>query len=184
MTYFMASITKKVIRGKPYYYARECKRVDGKPKIVWQQYLGKAEDIIAAVSERPSGEPVIAQPVEATVTDFGAVVALYDLAERLGLVDTIDRHVSKKGSGPTVGTYLLVATLNRCVAPTSKASIGKWFQGTALRRLVDINTKQLTSQRYWENMDRISGKAIEAIERDGTPNTPTSSILLLPACVR
>jgi transposase len=168
MTYFMASITKKVIRGKPYYYARECKRVDGKPKIVWQQYLGKAEDIIAAVSERPSGEPVIAQPVEATVTDFGAVVALYDLAERLGLVDTIDRHVSKKGSGPTVGTYLLVATLNRCVAPTSKASIGKWFQGTALRRLVDINTKQLTSQRYWENMDRISGKAIEAIERDVT----------------
>ena len=42
MTYSMASITKKVIRGKPYYYARECKRVDGKPKIVWQKYLGRA----------------------------------------------------------------------------------------------------------------------------------------------
>ena len=36
MTYNMASITKKMIRGKPYYYARECKRVKGKPKIVWQ----------------------------------------------------------------------------------------------------------------------------------------------------
>lgn len=164
----MASITKKVIRGKPYYYARECKRVDGKPKIVWQKYLGKAEDIIAAVSERPAGEPIIAQPVEATVTEFGAVVALYDLAERLGIVDIIDRHVPKSGSGPTVGTYMLVATLNRCVAPTSKASIGKWFQDTALRRLVDIETKQLTSQRYWDNMDRVSSKAIEAIEQDVT----------------
>ncbi len=168
MTYMMASITKKVIRGKPYYYARECKRVDGKPKIVWQQYLGKVEDIVAAVSARPSGEPAIAQPVEATVTDFGAVVALYDLAERLGIVDIIDQHVPKRGSGPTVGTYMLVATLNRCVAPTSKASIGKWFEDTALRRLVDLKTKQLTSQRYWDNMDRISSEAIEAIERDIT----------------
>ncbi len=164
----MASITKKVIRGKPYYYARECKRVDGKPKIVWQKYLGKAEDIIAAVFERPAGEPAIAQPVEATVTDFGAVCALYDLAERLGLVDIIDRHVPKKGSGPTVGNYMLVATLNRCIAPTSKASIGAWFQDTALRRLVDIEAKQLTSQRYWDNMDRVSSEAIEAIERDVT----------------
>jgi len=31
----MPSLTKKIIRGRAYYYARECKRVDGKPKIVW-----------------------------------------------------------------------------------------------------------------------------------------------------
>jgi hypothetical protein len=42
----MPSLTKKIIKGKPYYYARECRRVDGKPKIVWQKYLGRAEDII------------------------------------------------------------------------------------------------------------------------------------------
>ena len=44
----MASLTKKVIRGRAYYYARECKRVNGRPKIVWQKYLGRAEDIIEA----------------------------------------------------------------------------------------------------------------------------------------
>jgi hypothetical protein len=33
------STVKKAIRAKPYYYVRECKRVDGKPKIVWQKYL-------------------------------------------------------------------------------------------------------------------------------------------------
>lgn len=164
----MATITKKVIRGKPYYYARECKRVGGKPKIVWQKYLGRADDIIAAVTDHPAGEHVLAQPDEAVVTDFGAVVALYDLANRLGLRDRIDSHVPKESSAPTVGTYLLVAILNRCVAPTSKASIGKWFQNTALRRLIDIETKQLTSQRYWDNMDRVSSEAIEAIERDIT----------------
>lgn len=42
----MASIIKKTIRGRPYYYARECKRVEGKPKIVWQKYLGRAEDLL------------------------------------------------------------------------------------------------------------------------------------------
>ena len=174
MTYGMASITKKIIRGKPYYYARECKRVNGKPKIVWQKYLGRPEDIIAAMVERRKGpQPIpipipIPKPKEAVITDFGAVAALYDLAQRLGLTEHIDRHVPKNGSGPSVGTYLLVAILNRCVAPCSKAGIGTWFQGTVLRRLMDIETRQLTSQRYWDNMDRVSTEAIKAIERDIT----------------
>lgn len=167
MTYPMASLTKKIIRGKPYYYARECKRVNGRPKIVWQKYLGRPEEIIAALTQSPAAAP-IPQPKEATVTEFGAVVALYDLAQRLSLVEHIDRHVPKIGPGPTVGTYLLAAILNRCVAPCSKASLAAWFRDTALRRLMDIEARQLTSQRFWENMDRVSRKAIEAIERDAT----------------
>jgi transposase len=108
------------------------------------------------------------QPEEAVVTEFGAVVALYDLARRLRLVEHVDQHVPKRGPGPSVGTYLLVAVINRCVDPQSKAGIGAWFQKTALRRLVDIEARQLTSQRYWDNMDRISHEAIVAIERDLT----------------
>jgi transposase len=162
----MASIIKKTIRGKPYYYARECKRVDGKPKIVWQKYLGKAEDIIEALTQPESQTVAPVAPTEAVVTEFGAVVALYDLAQRLRLVDHIDRHAPKRGTGPSVGTYLLVAILNRCVAPCSKASIADWFQDTALRRLAGIEARQLSSQRFWDNMDRVSSEAIAAIERD------------------
>jgi len=40
----MASITKKKIKGNIYYYVRESKRIDGKPKIVWQKYLGTIEN--------------------------------------------------------------------------------------------------------------------------------------------
>ncbi len=158
----MASIIKKTIHGKPYYYARECQRIDGKPKIVWQKYLGKADDIIAALTQAPA----VAEASSAVVTEFGAVAALYDLAARLGLVEHIDRHVPKRGSGPTVGTYLLVAIINRCVAPCSKAGIAEWFQDTALRRLMGIEARQLSSQRFWDNMDRVSSEAIAAIERD------------------
>jgi transposase len=158
----MASIVKKTIRGKPYYYARECQRIDGKPKIVWQKYLGKADDIVAALTQPPGA----VEPGYAVVTEFGAVTALYDLAERLGFVQHIDTHVPKRGAGPTVGTYLLVAILNRCLAPCSKAGIAEWFKDTALRRLVGIEARQLTSQRFWDNMNRVSGEALRAIERD------------------
>jgi transposase len=168
MTYSMPSITKKMIRGKPYYYARECKRINGKPKITWQQYLGRPEDIIKAMTEGPPQAAKRSKAKEAIITDFGAVTALYDLAKRLCLTEHIDRHAPKQGSGATVGDYLLVAILNRCVAPCSKASIGKWFQGTVLRRLMDIDTEQLSSQRFWENMDRVSHEAIVSIERDIT----------------
>src|SRR5216684_9015945 len=165
MTYSMVSISKKTIRGKTYYYARECRRVDGKPKIVWQKYLGKAEDIVAAL-----GQPRVVSPASAVVTEFGAVTALFDLAQRLRLVEHIDRHVpARRGpSGPSVGTYLLVAALNRCVEPRSKAQIATWFDRTVLRRLLDIHPEQLSSQRFWDQMDRVSAAAIVAIERDLT----------------
>jgi len=163
----MASITKKVIGGNTYYYARECKRVDGKPKIVWQKYLGKADDVIAALSDKgKDGIPDPPAPKEAVISEFGAVAALYDIAQGLDLVRHIDRHVPKRGSGPSVGTYMLVAAINRCVAPTSKARIADWFEETMLRRLVRIEAGQLTSQRFWDHMDRIPHEAIERIEQD------------------
>jgi transposase len=162
----MASITRKKIRGGTYYYARECKRVDGKPKIVWQKYLGKAEDIISAVIQEHI--PVPEPQKEGLIVDLGAVAALYDLSERIDVVGIIDEHVPKRGKGPSVGTYVLVATINRCVAPCSKAQVGEWFEGTVLRRLVNIEKRQLTSQRFWDNMDRISESAIRDIEADIT----------------
>ena len=41
----MSSLYKKTINGKPYYYLREMARVDGKPKMVNEDYLGSAADI-------------------------------------------------------------------------------------------------------------------------------------------
>ena len=76
----MASLVKKKIGGKAYYYARECKRVDGRPKIVWQKYLGKAEDIVRCMTD--AGAPAPSQPQEALIAEFGAVAALYDLVHR------------------------------------------------------------------------------------------------------
>ncbi len=161
----MASLTAKKINGRTYYYLRECAWVDGRPKIVRQKYLGTAEAVAAAIENKamPGGDV----RSEAQVLEFGAVTALYDLAKRLDVVEIIDRHVPKQDrGGPTVGTYLLLAALNRCVAPSSKAQLASWYEGTVLPRWLKLKPAQLSSQRFWDNMSRVSEETIVAIERE------------------
>ena len=155
----MPSITAKKIKGHTYYYARQSKRINGKPKIVWQKYLGRAEDVLAAFDHQP-------KPQEILVYEFGVIAALYDIACQLNLVHHIDQHVPKRGASVSVGTYLLIAILNRCVAPCSKNSIADWYASTILPRLLGVDASQLTSQRFWDNMDRIPRTAMVQIERD------------------
>ncbi len=160
----MASLTAKKINGHTYYYLRECAWVDGKPKIVKQTYLGSADAIAAALGKAPSALAVVPG---APVLEFGAVAALYDLAQRLGIVELIDRYVPKRrGPGPSVGTLLLLAAINRAVGATSKARLATWYERTSLPRWMKLKAGQLTSQRFWDNMDRVPEEAIIGIERE------------------
>ena len=109
----MASLTAKVIHGKTYYYARECQRVNGKPKIVRTVYLGAADELIAAATEQK--QRLFPQPQSVDIAAFGDVVALYDLAEQIGLVELLDRHLPNREQGLSVGQYLLLAAINRAV---------------------------------------------------------------------
>src|SRR5437588_11164535 len=155
----MPSLTKKIVRGKPYYYLRECQRVHGKPKIVKTIYLGSPQRIYDRLL-RP-------QPAQIAFQEFGGSAAVFSLAQTLDVVATIDRHVPKRGTqGPSVGQYLLLAALNRCLAPTSKAKLAEWYGKTVLTRLLPLSSTQLTSQRFWDNMERVSPAQIAAVEDD------------------
>src|SRR5712691_12434307 len=81
----MASLTAKQIDGHTYYYARYCQRVQGKPKIVRQVYLGKLEDLVAAAEQ--SHQPP--QPLQTEVAAFGDVAAQLDLVP---LLDSVLPH--------------------------------------------------------------------------------------------
>jgi transposase len=155
----MPSLTKKIVRGRAYYYLRESQRVNGKPKIVSTLYLGSAESIRDRL--------LSPQPVEVAVREFGGSAATLSMAQACDVVSTIDRHVPKRGNqGPSVGQYLLLAALNRCLAPSSKAGIAHWYSKTALPRLLPFTPSQLSSQRFWDNMERVSAAQIAAIEQD------------------
>jgi transposase len=158
----MASIQRRLIHGRPYYYLVESRRVNGKPRPVIVKYLGRAEALLERLAEADRK----ALPSEAEVTDFGAVAALWDLAGRIDLAATIDRHVPKRDQGATVGTYLTLAAINRCVATTSKTAFAGWYRKTALARLVPIAMPLLSGQRFWDAMSAVSSEAIRAIEAE------------------
>jgi hypothetical protein len=156
----MGTIIQKMKKGRPYYYAVESARVKGKPRIVWQKYLGTVEAIVA----RTEGTKPPA-PKEAVLFEAGGVAALIRIAQRLSLMDVINKEVPKRNQGPTVGHYILLAALNRALAPCSKLAIGDWYEQTVLRRLWRFNKTAFSSQRFWDHMSMVSEGAIEAIQK-------------------
>lgn len=119
----MASIIKKRKGNQVYYYAAECKRLNGKPRIVWQKYLGKLDDIV----RRPDSGQAF-NPSSGEIFSFGSVAALWSITRRLRLTETIDRVVPKREQGPSVGEYMLIAAINRAVEPTSINA--RWGSGS------------------------------------------------------
>jgi len=158
----MASVTKKKIKGHVYWYLRECRRVDGRPKIVWQKYLGTAEDIRRAYEavEHPP------KPRKVAVAQFGAVAALFKMAQQAGIAETVDRHVPKRNQGLSTGQYILLAALNRAVCPKSKAAFADWYPTTSLRRFIPATAQLLASPRFWDHFDRLDEETIAAIEME------------------
>jgi len=156
----MASLTHKIINGYKYYYARVCKRVNGKPKIVETHYLGTVEKMIQNSQQSQD----IPEAREVCIQQLGVTAALYDIAKRLQLVEIVDRYVTKRKQGPTVGQYMLIAAINRAAHPTSKSALAEWFENTVGPRLFAINPKQLTSQAFWNHMDMLKKDDLINIE--------------------
>lgn len=155
----MASITKKIKKGRPYYYAVKSKRVDGKPRIVWQKYLGTIEAIVNRAEEcKPP------KPKHTVIFEAGGIAAILGITQRLKLLDLINEVVSKREQGPTVAHYILLAAFNRALEPLSKVAIGNWYEQTVLRRLWGFRKSCFTSQRFWDHMDRFSEQDIKEIQ--------------------
>ena len=155
----MACIIKKKKKNRWYYYAVESARVDGKPRIVWQKYLGTVDAIV-----KRAEEVAPPKPKETVIFEAGGVAALLRIAQRLGLAELIDEAIPKREQGPSVGQYMVLAALNRALAPCSKLAIGDWYEGTVLRRLWRVPKTAFSSQRFWDHMDRISGEAIDSVQ--------------------
>ena len=118
----MPSIVGKRRGRHTYYYLVESARVDGKPRIVSQEYLGTAEEVMAKLAGAGSGEPVRSQHKR-----FGDLAGVWSVLQRLGVVEIVDSVVPRRpDAGASVGTYIALATANRVVAPCSKLAFADW----------------------------------------------------------
>ena len=159
----MASLYKKVVNGKPYWYLREMARVDGKPKMVSERYLGSAADIEALLEARESG----VLPARTRHLGFGDVAAVWGVLGRLDVVGVIDAVVGARRSdaGASVGSYLALAALNRVVAPRSKLAFADWWRTTAADRFSRIGAAVLDHRRFWDAMHTITLAQLAEVEQ-------------------
>ena len=155
----MASLIKKRVKGRTYYYVAESKRINGKPRMVKQWYLGSIEKLI----EIAEGRVDKAEPRQIACEQEGAVAVLSGIAKELGIKEIVDAVVTKRRQGMSVGSYVLIAALNRAIAATSKTKLKEWCAGTALHLYEDFEAAKLDSQNFWDNFDKIAAKDVEAI---------------------
>lgn len=164
----MATISKRTNKSGTYYYLVESARVNGKPRIVKQVYLGTAERIEKAVTSI-SSDISVPDPKLVTVYDFAAVTALYSVAERIGVSQIIDDIAGKRKQGLYVSSSLLIAAINRAVDPTSKNTIYEWFEKTVLYKIFPgANKKNLSSQGFWNNMSILDEDKLRRMEDEIT----------------
>ena len=157
----MASLTKKIVNGRPYYYLRETARVEGRVKVVRQVYLGRAEDL----EQRLAGT---AEPKSVVSRSFGAVAAALKLCRELQIAEAIDRALGTRArrTSLSVGEMIMLAAINRACQPRSKRQLGDWHARTALVRLRPAERRALTSQRFWDAMNVVSDEVIATAETE------------------
>ena len=118
----MATLQKRISRGRAYWSIVESRRVNGKPRPVILEYLGTAETLLKRLTE--------GIPKKVRSYSHGAVSVMLDIAEELKVVQAINKHIKHKQlrDGFTVGGSLLLAAIGRICQPTSKRN---WHEGWA-----------------------------------------------------
>jgi transposase len=146
----MASLIAKKKANKLYYYLVESGRVNGKPRIIHQTYLGSAEKVAALVQERSA--PL---PLSASFRQFGLPAALWLAATQTGVFDLLSSHWPQPRSGPATAHYLVLAAIHRICDPGPKTKVADWYQSTILPSLWGFPADRFTSQAFWDCFDQI-----------------------------
>jgi len=146
----MATLQKRISRGRAYWSIIESRRVNGKPRPVILEYLGTAETLLKRLTE--------GIPKKVRSYRHGAVSVMLDIAEELKVVQAINKHIKNKQlrDGFTVGGSLLLAAIGRICQPTSKRN---WYEGwaryTSLSYLIRMSLNKVDSQHFWDQMEAL-----------------------------
>ena len=167
----MAALISKKKGNKLYYYVVESARVEGKPRIVQQTYLGTADRLADLLKERTA--PV---PLSATTREFGLPGALWLAAQRSGVWDVLKAMWPEPRSGPSIAHYLLLAVIHRICQPGPKTEVADWYRSTILQSLWSLSPERFRSQDFWDAFDQIR---VEGDERGGADELEEAQLRLL-----
>ena len=147
---YMASLVAKKKAHKLYYYLVESGRVEGKPRITRQIYLGTAEKVAALVKQ--GSAPL---PLEAISRRAGLPGALWLAAQRSGVFDLLQSIWPPPRSAPSTAHYLLLAAFHRICEAGPKTEVADWYRDTILESLWQFPADRFTSQAFWDCFQQI-----------------------------
>jgi hypothetical protein len=133
----MASLQAKMSRGHKYWYIVESRRVNGKPRPIVLEYLGKAENLLSRLQG-------LRERVKVKSYSHGLLAALLDVSCRLEIPSLINQYVDSPraymAQKPirnhlTVGITLLLGAIGRVCMPTSKRGWWNWARTTSCKYL-------------------------------------------------
>lgn len=158
----MATIRKQKVGKYIYWQIVESKRVEGRPRPVVLMHLGSAGALLHKLKEGPLKKKIRS-------ASHGAVAALWNVSEEIGLLNIFNQNFSKKiRDGLSVGKSLLLAAVHRAVQPGSKRSFAEWVKQTTLPEIAKFTPEKLTSQHFWDQMDTVTERTIKMVEEEIT----------------
>jgi transposase len=160
----MASLVAKKKGNQLYYYVVESARVEGKPRIIHQAYLGTAEKVAQLVKDRTA--PV---PVSAASRDFGLPGALWLAARQTGLFALIESLWPAARSGPSPAHYLLLAAIHRICQPGPKTEVADWYHSTILDIVWGFPPERFRSQDFWDAFEQILPERLDPLLSSDDP---------------
>jgi transposase len=172
----MASLVAKKKANQLYYYLVESARVQGKPRITHQIYLGTAEKVAALVQQ--GSAPL---PLSATTRQLGLPGALWLAAQESGVFQLLQSLWPCPRSGPAPAHYLLLAAIHRVCDPGPKTEVADWYRGTILHSLWPFPPDRFTSQAFWDCFDqfRLSPLATSATVQPAEDDLDRAQLELL-----
>jgi hypothetical protein len=158
----MAHFHIKKKKGRPYLYVREIARVDGKPKVVSQAYIGSPAKVLSFATGQQQA------PIKLKVEEFGALWLAQQINQDIDLCAIVDAVIPRadREKGPTIGEYFLYCIWNRMVEAVSKNKLTKWYKRTAIQHIRPVDINELTSKRYWEKWNRVSETSLRKIAKE------------------
>ena len=175
----MAHFHIKKKKGRPYLYVREIARVNGKPKVISQTYIGSPDRVAGLVKGQP-------QEIKKLRTEeFGALWLAQQADKDFDLCSLIDGIIppADREKGPSIGEYFLYCVWNRMIEAVSKNRLSDWYRRTAIQHIRPVDLNELSCKRYWDKWSRVDENALNEIiskffERVWQVETPSSDCLL------
>ena len=135
------------------YYLRRTQRVDGKPKVVMNIYLGTADRIL----ELYQRGGVADEDFRLISFQFGTIAAIASADRELGFTEIV-RDVTKSDA---TADALLSFVCGRSEEPLSKSAMEEWSRRSALRFLRALPS--LSSRSYLRYMDRLTQEHVSQV---------------------